>query len=348
MGERLRIAQVAPVASRVVKESGGSIEQLVWLLTEELVRRGHEVTLFATGDSRTSAALDAAYPAGYDDCNTGVSDWRFRETMHAASAFAQANRFDIIHTHVYHYALPFTRFVATPVVQTYHVMPEDDIIAEYARHPEVHVAAISQYQKDALSGITNSSVVHHGIDTDTFPFRAERGEYLLFLGRIIPRKGPEHAIRLARTAGMRLVIAGGGEEDYLRASIAPFVDGRTVEYVGHVGARERNRLLRSAAALLFPTVVPEPFGLVMIEAMACGVPVVALDCGPVPEIVDHGVTGFYADDLARLQAYIPAALLLDRARIRGHTIARFDYRRMVSDYEAVYRRVIAGRRSTSS
>ncbi len=348
MDERLRIAQVAPVASRVVKESGGSIEQLVWLLTEELVRRGHDVTLFATGDSRTSAALTALYPAGYDDCDTGVSDWRFRETMHAASAFAQAGRFDIIHTHAYHYALPFMHFVATPVVQTYHVMPDDDIIAEYARHPDVHVAAISRYQKDALSGITNISVVHHGIDTDIFAFSADSRTYLLFLGRVIPRKGPEHAIRLARAAGMRLIIAGGGEEQYIRDSIAPFVDGRTVAYVGHVGVKERNQLLRGAAALLFPAVAPEPFGLVMIEAMACGVPVVALDCGPVPEIVDQGVTGFYADDLECLQAYIPAALTLDRARIRRTAIARFDYRRMVSEYEAVYRHVIAERRGRSS
>lgn len=348
MGERLRIAQVAPVAGRIVKQSSGSIEQLVWLLTEELVRRGHDVTLFATGDSCTSARLDAVYPAGYDEFDTGVSDWRFRETMHAASAFAQADRFDIIHTHLYHYALPFTRFVPTPVVQTYHVMPNDDVIAEYARRPDVHVAAISRYQKDAFSGITNVSVVHHGIDTDAFPFRAERAEYLLFLGRIIPRKGAEHAIRLARAAGMRLVIAGGGEEQYIRETITPFVDGRTVAYVGHVGVAERNQLLRGAAALLFPAVAPEPFGLVMIEAMACGVPVVALDCGPVPEIVDQGVTGFYADDLERLQAYIPAARTLDRARIRRTAIARFDYRRMVSEYETVYRQVIAERRGTVS
>src|SRR5262249_10951707 len=207
------------IAAPVTPYSGGSIERLVWLLTEELVRRGHDVTLFATGDSETSAALRAVYLHGYEDDNH-LWNWRFHENNHVASAFAHAGESDIIHSHDYEVALPFTRLVDTPVVHTYHVTPNDDIVRAYARYPEVHIAAISHYQRLAFEENCPIAVVHHGIDTDAFPLNQLRGDYLLFLGRIIPRKGSIQAIELARRVGIRLVMAGPGD-DYFTEEVQP-------------------------------------------------------------------------------------------------------------------------------
>jgi glycosyltransferase involved in cell wall biosynthesis len=341
--ERLRIAQVAPIARPVTPQSGESIEQLVSLLTEELLRRGHDVTLFATGDSLTSAALHAVYPRGHRD-DADLWDDTFHETMHMASAFERARDFDVIHSHSYHFALPFTRLVATPVVHTYHVLPDDHVLRSYARYPESHIVAISAYQRACFAANPDVTVVHHGIDTAAFPFGPTRGTYLLFLGRMLSGKGPVRAIRLAEQVGMRLILAGPQQGPYFRTRVAPLIDGRQVEYVGPVGAQERNTLLAGAAALVYPIVAPEPFGLVMVEAMACGTPVAAIGRGAVPEIVEPGTTGYYTRHPGALAGCVEAALTLDRVRVRQQALARFDYRRMVDDYLAVYRRLAAARR----
>ena len=187
MSKRLRLAQVAPLANPVTGNSTGSIEQLVWMLTEELVRRGHAVTLFASGDSQTSAQLRAAYPRGYED-DDELWNWRFHEAMHVAQAFEAAGDFDVLHSHVYHYALPFTRLVRTPTVHSYHVLPDEDIARVFGRYPDAHVVAISHYQRKVFPDNPDVAVVHHGIDTRAFPFNPEPGDYLLFLGRIFPGK----------------------------------------------------------------------------------------------------------------------------------------------------------------
>jgi glycosyltransferase involved in cell wall biosynthesis len=342
MSERLRIAQLAPIASPVTADSTGSVEQLVWLLTEGLVRRGHAVTLCATGDSRTSAALHALYPRGYED-DPGLWNWQFHEAMHAASLFERADDFDVIHSHGYHFALPFTRLARAPVLHTYHVLPDPDVLCVYARYPEARVVAVSHYQRSLYRGIPDVAVVHHGIDTEAFPFVATAGDYLLFLGRLLPDKGVVAAIHLAQQAGMGLVLAGPIDEnrDYFDGQVAPLIDGRRVRYIGPVGVAERNRLLAGAAALLYPIWEPEPFGLVLIEAMACGTPVLAHALGAVPEIVENGMTGYAVDDPASLAGRLPDVLALDRARIREAAVARFDYRRMVDGYEAVYERLAA-------
>jgi glycosyltransferase involved in cell wall biosynthesis len=340
MAERLRIAQLAPVAAAVRPDSARSIEQLISLLTEELVRRGHEVTLFATGDSQTSATLCALYERGYSADNN-LCHWEFHEALHAAAAFEGAQAFDVIHSHAYHYALPFTRLVRTPILHSYHILPNADIVPAFARLG-AHVAALSDYQRQIFRGLNDVTVVYHGIDTNAFPFNPERGAYLFFLGAMTPGKGPVAAIELARSMGMHLVLAGPGDEDrdYFRAEVEPRIDGRTVAYVGPVGVKERNRLLAGAAALVYPLAAPEPFGLVTIEAMACGTPVAALDLGAVPEIVTNGVTGYHAPDAEILGRRLPAVLALDRRRVRREAVRRFDYRRMVDDYLAVYRRIV--------
>ena len=344
MARPLRIAQVAPVASAVTPTSTGSIEQLVFLLTEELARRGHQVTLYATGDSETSARLEATYPRGYGD-DPDLWNWQLHETMHVASAFERAREFDVIHSHVYHYALPFTRLTTTPVVHSYHVIPDDDVARLYARYREASVVAISRYQEGFFRGSSNVAVIPHGVDVEAFPFRAAPGDYLLFLGRLLKGKGVVEAVRLARLTGMRLVIAGPRNEgdDYFRSEVAPLVDGRNVVYQGPVSLDDRSRLLGGAAALVYPILAPEPFGLVLIEAMACGTPVAAIRRGAVPEIVEDGVTGYCADDLGSLAALMPAVLALDRARVREAAARRFDHRLMVDRYVRVYERLSAAR-----
>jgi glycosyltransferase involved in cell wall biosynthesis len=333
----------------VTPTSTGSIEQLVWLLTEELGRRGHEVTLYATGDSQSSARLRATYPRGYLD-DPGLWSWQFHETMHVASAFEQAHDFDVLHSHAYHYALPFTRLTGTPVVHSYHVIPDDDVAGLYARYREANVVASSRYQEGFFRAGSNTSVIHHGIDTAAFPFRAGSGSYLLFLGRMLPGKGVLEAVHLARRAGMRLLIAGpqNNRDEYFRSEVAPLVHGRDVAYLGPVTVSERNPLLAGAAALLYPILAPEPFGLVLIEAMACGTPVAAFGRGAVPEIVENGVTGYFADDLDSLTDLIPAVLALDRARVREAVVRRFDYRQMVDRYVTVYERLSQTRRKRSA
>src|SRR5262249_38465626 len=182
-------------------------EHLIWLLTEELVRRGHEVTLFATGDSETSAARHTVYARGYE-YDDSLWNYEFHETLHVAAAFERAQQFDVIHSHVYHLALPFTRLVQAPVVHTHHTLADRDVLAAYARYPEAQLVAVSHFQRSQWKGLATEAVVHHGIDMAAFPFNPTPGDYLLFLGWLSPGKGPVEAICLARQAGKRLLLAG--------------------------------------------------------------------------------------------------------------------------------------------
>jgi glycosyltransferase involved in cell wall biosynthesis len=337
----LRIAMLAPVAMAVRPGEGDSIEQLVSLLTEELVRRGHVVTLFATGGSDTSAELRSLYPRGYDE-DSSIWDWRLAEAMHAARAFEQAEEFDLIHSHAYHYALPFTRLVPTPVITTYHIAMDKDILGAYTHCPEARLVAVSEWQRSTLARISEVPVIHHGIDVDAFRFAPDPGDYLLFLGRMIPDKGPVDAIRIAQQAGMPIVLAGP-PGDYFAEAVEPLVGGDAVRYAGLVRPEERNRLLAGAAALVFPISHPEPFGLVMVEAMACGTPVVATAVGAAPEIVEAGITGHLGETAADLPELVGPTVALDRRRIRERAVERFGYQRMVDDYDDLYASIMAGR-----
>jgi glycosyltransferase involved in cell wall biosynthesis len=335
---KLRIAQISPVAMPVRPGEGDSIEQLVWLLTEELVRRGHAVTLFATGDSVTSAELHSVYPRGYEH-DEDLWDWRHAETLNAAAAFERAREFDLIHSHAYHFALPFTRLVAIPTVHTCHTEVDPDLREGFARYREAQVVAISGFQARQLTGLERVCVIHNGIATEAFPFREAAGDYLLYLGRMIPDKGPAEAVEVARAAGMPVVLAGP-PSDYFREAVEPLVDGSGVRYVGAVDHATRDRLLSEAAALVHPVTYPEPFGLVMVEAMSCGTPVAATPLGAVPEIVEPGVTGELAESPAELAERIPAVLALDRRRVREEAVRRFDYRRMADEHERLYRQLV--------
>lgn len=337
----LRVGIIAPISFPVLPDTGHSIEQIVSLLTEELVRRGHSVTLFATGNSRTSARLEYRYERG-TAADSELWDWQFHEVMHAAAALEQADDFDVFHSHAYHRALPFTRFVTTPILHTYHVDVYPDVMRSFGLIPEARLIAISDSQRRAMEGLSSVPVVHHGIDTDAFEFSARGGDYLLFLGQIVERKGPLEAIRIAAQVGMPLVLAGPMGK-HAAPFMAPHIDGAQVRYVGPVAPAERNKLLAGAAALLYPISAPEPFGLVMIEAMAAGTPVLATAHGAVPEVIDQGTTGFFADGTAALADLVPAVLELDRRRVRAVAVERWDYRRMVDGYERIYTSVASGR-----
>lgn len=335
--DKLRIAELAPVAMPVRPGEGDSIEQLVSLLTEELVRRGHDVTLFAVGDSVTTAELRSCYAQGYRE-REEIWDWRVPETLNAAWAFEHASDFDVMHSHTYHFALPFSRFVSTPVVHTYHVQLGPEVLEGFRRYPEAHLVAISNFQRSELDGFDTVPVIHNGIDADAFPFSAKRGEYLAFLGRMIPSKGAAEAVRVARELDLPLIMAGPST-DWFEREVRPEIDDRLIRYEGTVDAAGRNELLAGAAALLYPITYPEPFGLVMIEAMACGTPVAAFGVGAVPEVVEQGVGGRWVPPGEGLAEAVQGAVQLDRGRVRETAVERFDYRRMVDAYEHLYRRL---------
>ena len=341
-GRPLRIAQVAPVAAPVRPGEGDSVEQSVGLLTEGLVARGHDVTLYATADSQTSARLRAARASGYEEEGEAVWDWYRAESFNAALAFAHASEHDVIHAHNSPFALPFAPLVKTPLVDTPHTEIPPMVIAEYVRRPEVHVVAVSDHQQRALGNRPNVSVIPHGIDFDVFPFSAQPEGYLLFLGRMLADKGPAQAIRIAQRARMPLILAGPAQDGYdVRAESG--VDGEHVRWVGRVDPDERNRLLAGAVALLFPLVYPEPLGLVLLEAMACGTPVLATAMAAALELIEPGVTGFTAASWSDLVERVPAAAELDRKTIRRVARRRFDADLMIDRHEALYQRIVEQR-----
>jgi glycosyltransferase involved in cell wall biosynthesis len=320
----------------------GSVELLTWLLTEALVRRGVDVTLFATGNSRTSAHLSATFPAGYCE-NPDMWPWELYEMLNLAAAVERAAEFDLIHYQAAYYpmSLAFARLSATPIIQTLHHSPSPPEVALWSRYREARFVAVSREQARLLSGLNVVGTVLHGIDTDAFPFRASPDDYLLFLGRFTAGKGVVQAIDVARRSGMRLVLAAP-DDPFYHAHVKPHVDGDRIVYAGEVGHEQKVALLGGARALLYPVQSGEPFGLVLAEAMACGTPVAALDRGAVRELVDDGVTGGVFDDLDAMVAGLSGVVALDRASVRRRAVERFGIDRMAAEYLAVYEQVARG------
>jgi glycosyltransferase involved in cell wall biosynthesis len=344
----LRIAHIAPVATTIPPPKSGSVETMTSLLTEGLVARGHDVTLFATGDSRTRARLHATYPHGYwHDLN--MWPWELYEMLNLAAAVEQAANFDIIHYEAAYYpiSLAFARLSPTPIVQTLHHAPGAAEVKLWSRYPEAPFVAISREQARLLDGLNVVDTVLHGIDTDAFALREQPEDYLLFLGRFTEGKGVLQAIEIARRVGMRLILAAA-EDDYYRQHVAPHVDGDRIVYFGEADLAGKVSLYGGARALLYPIQAGEPFGLVLAEAMACGTPVAALDRGAVREIVEDGVTGRVFSDLEEMANELPGVFDLDRRRVRERAVARFGSARMVDEYVAVYRRLVDARRGRQS
>ena len=343
----MRIAQVAPLYEAVPPALYGGTERVVSLLTEELVRRGHDVTLFASGDSRTSARLVAVTPRALR------LDGTSRELLAAECirqldlVFRNAGDFDLIHCHVDYVAFPFSGLVKTPTLHTVHGRLDlPYLLPVYSQFTRVPLVSISDAQRAPLADIdvTWAGTVHHGLAPARFPFAPEPGDYVAFLGRLAAEKQPDVAIEVAKRAGVKLRIAAkidAADREYFDRVVAPLLDDPLIEYIGEIGDAEKAAFLGGARALLFPIDWPEPFGLVMIEAMACGTPVIARPCGSVPEVVRPGVSGFVADSVAELVDAVKRIDTIDRARCRHDFERRFSVARMVDDYEALYRRACA-------
>jgi len=338
----VRLAFVAPLAESVPPRRYGGTERVVSWLVEELVRRGHDVTLFASGDSRTGARLVPMAPKALR--LAGVNDHGPYHLIELGEVFRRGTEFDLVHSHLDYLAFPFTRLSPTPVVHTLHGRLDLPWLPDiYRRYPELHLISISDAQRAPLPGVRFDATVHHGLPRDLLTFRVRPDDYFLFLGRVSPEKGPVLAVQAARAAGVRLVIAAKVDpmdRAFYEREVEPLLDPPRIEYVGEVDDREKDELLGGARGLLLPIDWPEPFGLTFIEAMACGTPVITRPCGSVPEIVRPGVTGCVASTLDELVAAIRAVERIDRARCRAAFERHFTVERMTDDYERVYRRLL--------
>jgi glycosyltransferase involved in cell wall biosynthesis len=312
------------------------------LLTEGLVADGHQVTLFATADSITTASLHAVAPCGWSEDPT--IDAKVVECLHIASVFERAGEFDIIHNGFDFLPLTYSDLVSTPVVTTIHGFSSDRIVPVYERYDRT-TAYVSISDTDRHPNLQYAATIHHGIDIDSFAVHPDPGDHLLFFGRIHPDKGTAHAIEVARRCGRRLVIAGIiQDENYFRTEVAPHVDGERVRYIGAVDGSARAEVLGSAHALLHLIDFDEPFGYSVVEAMACGTPVIAHARGSMHELIEHGVTGYLVGDVASAVAAVAAAGELDRQEIASRAAARFSVQSMIDKYVTVYRRVLGNPR----
>ncbi|HWJ51996.1 MAG TPA: glycosyltransferase family 4 protein [Propionibacteriaceae bacterium] len=328
----MKVALLGPVAWRTPPRHYGPWELITSLLTEGLVARGVEVTLFATADSVTAAALDGPCPHGYAEDE--ALDGRVYEALHVSHAFARSAEFDLVHNHLDWLPLAFSRHCRAPLLTTIHGFSDRRILPAYQA---ANSGYVSISDADRVPELDYAATIHHGIDLGTVAFSPSSGDDLLILGRIHPDKGTAEAIEIARLAGRRLTIAGPVQDQcYFSERVQPHVDGDRVRYLGSVGPEQRSEILGAAAALLHPIAFAEPFGLSVVEAMAAGTPVIAFSRGSMPEVVDHNVTGFLVADVAAAAAAVEPAAALDRKEIRRVAEQRFSADRMVDDYLALY------------
>lgn len=343
----MRIAQVAPLFESVPPKLYGGTERVVSFLTEELVRQGHDVTLFASGDSETAARLVSPWPEALRLC-TSVRDGFVLQTLQLEQVFQRRHEFDLIHFHTDSIHFPLVRRIGTPTLTTLHGRLDlDELRPLYEEFGEIPVVSISDSQRAPLPSANWQGTVHHGLPDDLL--RCNPGKptdrYLAFTGRFSVEKQPDVAIQIARRAGFQIRIAAKvdkADQEYFEAKIKPLLDQPGVVFVGEIGEHEKSEFLGNAIALLFPIDWPEPFGLVMIESMACGTPVIAYPKGSVPEIIDDGVTGLIAEnvDQAVRAVHRIRAGHIDRHGVRERFLERFSARRMASDYLKLYERML--------
>lgn len=343
----MRIAQVAPLYESVPPKLYGGTERVVSYLTEELVRQGHQVTLFASGDSQTEARLVPA-------CDRALRlDPRVREPLahhyvQLDQVISQAQNFDLVHYHIGYLHFPLANRQATAHLTTLHGRLDiADLAVLYRRFHRLPLISISNNQRLPLPWANWQATVYHGLPLALHGPGAARGDYVAFLGRIAAEKRPDRAIEIARRAGMRLRISAkvdAADRDYFHQKIEPLLDHPLVEWIGEIDDRDKQDFLGNARALLFPIDWPEPFGLVLIEAMACGTPVIAFRRGSVPELIEDGVNGFVVDTIAEAVAALENIGQIDRQRCRRRFEERFSAERMARDYVAIYERIVEARR----
>jgi glycosyltransferase involved in cell wall biosynthesis len=336
---RKRIAILSPIAWRTPPRHYGPWESVVSLLTEGLTGRGIDVTLFATGDSITNARLISVSPGGYEE-NTEIIP-KVWECLHISELFEHGDEYDLIHNHFDFLPLTYTAMTSTPVVSTIHGFSSSGILPVYRKYnKKVHYVSISD--ADRSPELDYIATVHHGINLGEFMFREEPGNYLLFFGRIHHDKGAAEAIRIARLFGMKLVLAGIiQDKTYYEHEVKPFIDGNRVEFVGSADPVKRNELLGNAFALLHPINFNEPFGLSVIEAMACGTPVVAFNRGSMPEVIRDGETGFLVSSVEEAVEALSRVDRIERLSCRRWIENRFTVDRMVDNYIGVYKKILS-------
>jgi glycosyltransferase involved in cell wall biosynthesis len=339
----MKIAQVSPLVESVPPQLYGGTERVVSHLTEELVAQGHDVTLFASGDSVTSARLIAVTPRALRLDDT-VQDPLAHMVRMVELVMRDAASYDVLHFHIDYLHFPLLRYVATPSVTTLHGrLDVPDLVPLYRTFPDAPVISISLAQREPLPWLNWLANIYHGLQHQDIVPSFGPGKYLAFLGRISPEKGLDHAIEIAKRADMELKVAAkvdSADEEYFRDEIEPLLEHAHVEFIGEIAESDKDEFLGNAAAVVFPIDWPEPFGLVMIEAMARGTPVVAYRRGSVAEVIDEGISGFVVDDIGPAVDALQAAMRLPRAGVRAAFDRRFTAARMARDYVAVYERMI--------
>jgi glycosyltransferase involved in cell wall biosynthesis len=339
----MRIAQVSPLYESVPPQQYGGTERVVSYLTEELVRQGHEVTLFASGDSITSAKLVSCCPRSLRT-DPGCDDPMVHHYLMLEKVFSLALEFELMHFHIDYLHFPLSRWRGLTQLSTLHGRLDiPDLVLLYGEFHEMPLVSISDAQRRPIPSAVWLGTVYHGLPKDLFSFHEAPGNYLAFLGRISPEKRVDRAIEIAKRTGMPLKIAAKidkVDQEYFEAVIKPLLDHRLVEFVGEIGGREKEEFLGNAYAVLFPIDWPEPFGLVMIEAMACGTPVIAWRHGSVPEVMEDGVTGFIVEQLDEAVQAIERLASFDRRQCRRVFEKRFTADRMAGDYVNIYQRFV--------
>lgn len=343
----MRIAQIAPLWERVPPPGYGGIELVVGLLTDELVRRGHEVTLFASGDSISLAELESVHPRALR-LDPNIKEYGIYEMLQLGLVYEQAEKFDIIHSHMGCAALAYANLVKTPTVHTLHGIftPDNEKMFKFAKHQPY--ISISNSQREPRLDLNYVGTAYNGIDVSSYKFHAQPNDppYLAFLGRISPEKGTHLAIAVAKQAGWHLKIAGKVDVvdiEYYEQEIKPLIDGKQIEYLGEADHVQKNALMGGAVATLFPITWREPFGLVMVESMAAGTPVIAMKLGSTVEVIDHGKTGFLCENTEEFVSAINKVTDLDRHTCRQHVENRFSVQKMTDSYEEVYRQILQKR-----
>lgn len=343
----MKIAQVAPLIESVPPRLYGGTERVVSYLTEELVRQGHEVTLFASGDSQTKAKLVATVPQALR-LNSGVKDSLPYAVLQLEHVRQRVDQFDVVHFHSDYIHFPLARALAgdRSVTTMHGRLDLPDYKALFAEFRDTPLVSITNHQRTAMTGATWLGTVYHGLPPTVCRFQPHpRGDYFAFLGRMSPEKGPDRAIEIAARAGVKLKIAAKvdmADQEYFRSRIQPLLTQPHVEFIGEISEHEKPQFLGNAQALLFPIDWPEPFGLVLIESMSCGTPVIAWRSGSVPEVVDHGVTGWIVDSIESAVEAVRRVPLLDRHAVRARFDHRFSAERMARDYLKLYQKLATG------
>lgn len=337
----MKIAQIAPLWIPVPPYTYGGTELVVSWITEELVKRGHEVTLFASGDSKTSARLIPIWPK---------SLWRAH--LHAPHAIfslmyrkilEMQDEFDIIHDHCEFYTAPYSKFLKPPIVSTIHHPMYEEIIALFKKFPNINYVAISKNQRKSAPGVNFVKTIYHGLPLEEYPFNPHPKDYLLWLSKITPEKGPAEAIEIAKEAGEKLILSGPilpGYGDYFDYRIKPLIDGKQIQFVGVADFQKKIDLFSNAKAFIYPVKRPEPFGLVVIESMACGTPVIAYKRGAMEEIIQNGKTGFLVSNKEEALEALKKIDKIKRIDCRKHIAKKFNLKTMVNKYEALYYKIL--------